>query len=610
MKRRIAMWLAVLLALCLPGAALSEEIVADAIADVTLDVAADVAGGLEIGQELSELPLEVGELALEDAPEALSTGLRSGAVDIGTEDNDGQIVLGVKEKYTLNVDVVGVYDKLTYKSSKKSVAKVSSKGVIEGVKKGTARITCYVDGAAEAVYEVKVVSAPSKVALSASTVKLGVDEAVPVSPVISNNSHAAFTWSVKDKKVATVSSEGVITGKKAGSTTVTVKTHNGKKASVTVKVYKKPSKVTLSETTAAMEVDEMRVLVARLPANTYSRITWTSSNRKVATVDEDGMVSALSVGTAKITAKTYNGKKATCTVRVRAEESNVTYRALLIGQVNFNDTCNRNRGDVRLMTNMLKSVRGPAGGSYSITQMYNLSASQTLDAIEDTFADADENDVSLFFIATHGDTDEYDDYAGALAMVPSGTLRLVELAEVLADVPGKVIVLLESCGSGAAVYPNGGASVSPNGGNQGVSDQEERLAKAFDAAVVEAFSRADPGVWVRANALDGDVRSNTGEFRLENKFYVLTASRFQESSWGMESYSNSCNYFTQWLCDGIGNSGHMPADTNNDSRTTLQELYKYISKVGDKYPFHSSGETYYQHVQVFPSNSSYQLFRR
>ena len=77
-------------------------------------------------------------------------------------------------------------------------------------------------------------------------------------------------------------------------------------------------------------------------------------------------------------------------------------------------------------------------------------------------------------------------------------------------------------------------------------------------------------------------------------------------SWGHEGGSGSGNYFTDWLIEGIGSSGHMPADTNSDNVVTLHELYTYISQY-DTVTFQGS---YTQQVQVYPTNSSYKLFKR
>ncbi len=89
---------------------------------------------------------------------------------------------------------------------------------------------------------------------------------------------------------------------------------------------------------------------------------------------------------------------------------------------------------------------------------------------------------------------------------------------------------------------------------------------------------------------------------------MLTASWYQELSWGTES--GPYNFFTKWLTDGIGTSGKMKADTNNNKKVTVKELFKYISKVGDNYGFYSEGRYYYQHVQAYPKNSTFVLFKR
>ena len=605
-SRRLA---AMLLALAVLASmtTFAEEVILE---DVSLDSEEVIAledKGLELSDTLIDIELDAtlegpdGNAGSDDLPRLEPSGVNAEAT---------QLMLGVKEKYTLDAQAIGSGSKVTFKSSNKKVATVTSKGVIQGVKKGNATITGTVKGGAEVVYEVQVVAAPNRVKLDKSSISLGVKESILMTPTIPDGTHASFTWSTSDKTVATVSKTGKITGRKAGKATVTVKTQNGKTAKVTVKVLKAPSKVTLDKNSASLMEGESLKLKVTLPSNTYSKITWSSSNNGVATVSAAGKVTAVAAGTATITARTFNNKKATCKVTVKSGTSGETvYRALLIGEENFSgqSVCTRNRGDVTAMTNMLNSITGPAGGSFSIIKKYDLSASQVLSAVKNAFSGADDDDVSLFFIATHGDVDYTGDYAGALAMSPSGSLLLKDLANALNAVPGKVIVVLESCGAGAAVYPNGGNS---NNDGKALYEDVKRRATQFDEAVIRAFSGADPGIVVTLQP--NDVQANTGEFRVDNKFYVLTASRYQELSWGMESGKSetSYNYFTLWLTQGIGTSGAMPADANSNNQTTLDELYRYISKVGDDYQFKTDGGVYYQHVQVYPADSDYVLFCR
>ena len=264
----------------------------------------------------------------------------------------------------------------------------------------------------------------------------------------------------------------------------------------------------------------------------------------------------------------------------------VKYRALLVGEVNFSwETANRNHGDVLILSDMLRSVKGPTGGSYEVTCKYDLSNSGIQRAIANTFKNADANDVSLFFLATHGVVDVASGpYAGELITIGSNGdeyLTLGELAGWLKKVPGKVIVLLGSCGSGAAIVENGVVSyVAAN------------TAKAFNTAAVSAFAAVDeilPGT--------GEV-SNTGEFR-NSKFYVLTAAAHQEASWGYEGDSpdNSFNFFPLFFA--LGATGDKPADTNGNGVVTLKEMYNYI-KVNTEDV---------QHVQMYPANSGYGLFK-
>lgn len=164
---------------------------------------------------------------------------------------------------------------------------------------------------------VTVVPAPKEVRLNVEALTVGVKEAVRLEATIAEGTASTLTWTSGDGKVVAVSSYGSIKGLKAGRATVTVTTHNGKRASAAVTVKDKPSTVALSEKALTLEVGGTRTLQAKLPKRTASyTLKWVSSNRKVATVDGKGVVTAVAPGTARITVKTYNGKKASCRVRV------------------------------------------------------------------------------------------------------------------------------------------------------------------------------------------------------------------------------------------------------------------------------------------------------
>jgi len=81
-----------------------------------------------------------------------------------------------------------------------------------------------------------VVAAPKKVSLGVKELTLGKGEACQLTPTITKGSHASFTWASENKSVARVSKEGLVTGRKRGTAAITVRTQNGRTASVTVTV--------------------------------------------------------------------------------------------------------------------------------------------------------------------------------------------------------------------------------------------------------------------------------------------------------------------------------------------------------------------------------------
>lgn len=567
------------------------------------DAAVDFDGVIIDGAP-GDLSLELPETLLasqasqEDEPEADEASI------------PGEIELGVGEKYVLKPEEApeGV---LTYRSTKPTVAAVDEKGVIVGLAPGKARIKCYRDKALLGVCLVRVIKAPSEVSLNFSSITIGARETVQLEAKVDKGARAAFTWSSRDEKIVQVTQDGLIEGRTPGKTFVTVRTFNGRKARLIVRVARAPKTIALNYKSVIIAKGKSFQLKVDLPDQTAShQITWRSSNEAVVAVDDQGMFTALSKGEAEITARTFNGSEATCSVTVTGdsddEDSDVTYRALLIGQTDFSEHMESPRSDVIRLTKALRTVRGLHGGSWQTTWVCNLDRSEVLQAIRQAFAGAQDDDVSLFFISTHGVSDPRasDDMAGALTMIPEGSelLTMGDLANALREIPGKIIILINACGSGAGVYTEDERNAA--------SAKGQAAARRFDQCVVDAFSQADPGIVIKAHDASGVTQANTGELRVENKFYVLTAARYQENSYGYNGIDNY-SLFAKWLSDGIGLHGKMKADANKNGQVSLNEMYKYIVKVGNRFPVvDREGHTHYQHVQVYPSNSSFVMFTR
>lgn len=115
------------------------------------------------------------------------------------------------------------------------------------------------------------------------------------------------TFKSSNKKVATVNSKGVITGKKAGKAVITVKVGKYTKK-LTVKVKKPSFKLVKS----SVKLKKGKKTTIRVKAAPVSKVTYKTSNKKVATVNSKGVVTAKKKGKVTITVK--SGKK---TVKIK-----------------------------------------------------------------------------------------------------------------------------------------------------------------------------------------------------------------------------------------------------------------------------------------------------
>ena len=142
---------------------------------------------------------------------------------------------------------------------------------------------------------------------------------VTLKPVLDPiTSQDKITYSTSNKSIATVSSKGVVIGKKAGTAKITVKA-GSKKTVVTVKVTPKVKTTKLSGVPKTKTVSRGKTFTIKAtatPKNTEEKITYKSSNSRVATVTSKGVVKGIKKGNATITVQS-GSKKLTCKVTVR-----------------------------------------------------------------------------------------------------------------------------------------------------------------------------------------------------------------------------------------------------------------------------------------------------
>lgn len=219
------------------------------------------------------------------------------------------------------------YRNVTWVSLDQKIATVDGSGRVRANAKGETFVLVYThDGQKKAVCRVKVTAGipVEGVTLNQTALTLSVGQEVKLMPTVSpeNASNKKVTWKSVDETIAAVDADGMVTAKKVGETTVTVTTEDGgKTASCKVKVVDRiaVTEVSLDKGEVKLKVGEVQVLKAAVkPADATNRnVSWASGDEAIATVDENGKVTAKAEGQTTITVTTEEGgKTASCKVIV------------------------------------------------------------------------------------------------------------------------------------------------------------------------------------------------------------------------------------------------------------------------------------------------------
>ena len=156
----------------------------------------------------------------------------------------------------------------------------------------------------------------NEVPLKSSKVSLtvGVGEKITVTM----EDAAVVTYKTSNNKILTVTDKGVVKAKKVGKAKVTATDEKGNTKIYTVTVKKAPKKVKVNFTKKTLKKGKKATIKVRFAKGYYSSTnTFKSSNKKVATVNSKGVITAKKKGICRITVKTFNGKKAVIKITVK-----------------------------------------------------------------------------------------------------------------------------------------------------------------------------------------------------------------------------------------------------------------------------------------------------
>jgi Big-like domain-containing protein len=176
---------------------------------------------------------------------------------------------------------------------------------------------------------------PNTVEISPGSLSLAAGESASLAATVLNllgrQIQMSVNWSSSDASIASVSSDGTVTGALAGTATITARA-GGASASVAVTVaVGPPSSIAISPTSVAIRVDESQLFavsvsdVAGNDLGTPSNPQWTSSNLEYATVDSDGLATGLALGLVDISV-TAGGLTASAALQVLLPLSETGFR--------------------------------------------------------------------------------------------------------------------------------------------------------------------------------------------------------------------------------------------------------------------------------------------
>ena len=323
-------------------------------------------------------------------------------------------------------------------------------------------------------------------------------------------------------------------------------------------------------------------------------------NPSCATVNSSGLITGVSTGSTIILVTYIEGTTSkTDTVEVAVTQNEVVYRAYCVGVGDYiyypdiygNTDLPGPLYDVNRIRYTLDKCRfGPSNTPFSeIGYITDQSATKSniLQGIASIFSEADYNDVSYFYFTGHGiwvDNISYLCPTEASYFSPMTIyISVDELEQSLSAIPGTKVVFLDSCHSGGFIGKEA----------EEIQISKEEL-ESFNDEVISVFSQAE---------YKGLLTTN--------QYKVLTSCHYYEQCMELSPVTpgdfDPFGVFTMGLCKGCGYYGSYPADTNLDTKVSLQEAYLYVKD----YVADLDAEIPYiditQDVQVYPDNSTFTI---
>ncbi len=205
--------------------------------------------------------------------------------------------------------------KIEYKSSDTAVAAVDTEGNLIAMTPGTAQISVTAAGCEEKICTVTVLKAPSKVIFNTS-LDICAGETRKIVAASADDEYSTSYELTTDSTIIEITPDGVLTAKETGTATITATAFNGVTGTATVEVRGAPTSVSAEIGDKFLYTGDTTTIVPTDNTGFCRQYDYSSSDPSVATVDENGVVTATGKGTATISCESFNGVKASCKVDI------------------------------------------------------------------------------------------------------------------------------------------------------------------------------------------------------------------------------------------------------------------------------------------------------
>ncbi len=415
---------------------------------------------------------------------------------------------------------------------------------------------------------------------------------------------------------------------KRGTTVITVTAQDGTKIkqSFTLEVLQQAESIEISGDTYLVSGQRAQLRAAVYPSTASSKeVAWgfeqgDTDYSAYAVITAKGIITAKTVTepteiVVTATAKDDSGVYGTWTMMLYPTEQDVpsaapAYRAVVVVEPTATKAgILKRQNDVDGMADMLRMQRINGQAFQSVKVMHQTSASQVLSALSALAGEANGADVTYFYFLGHGDTN------GTILFYDNSSLTAANLKGALDKIPGRVVVFLANCYSGYYVAGNSAANAISTADLTDEIPEDTEITdvppSAFTDSIISVFSKGDDAVTIPLTRGCSVVSANIGELR-KSKYYVLTASLYNEQSWfsyytnndGSIDESRSFDRFTRGLCSAGGWDSVTKTTTWSGSKTvTLAQAYALTAAYVKSFTDHQSS------VQVYPASASFVIFQ-